>query len=201
MKNLLLSLVSLLFTNGLLAQTTTISAQKKLTDVICSCLGETDLDKITSKQAAIDVFTNCFTKRTDLLMQVATERHIEITDDAAMEKIGTDIGKDLLAQNCAAFLKVSVKMVQSEKNNQGTGSTTGTFKRIDNKGFNYIVITENGNEKSFLWLTQFAGSEKFMDNTTSLTGKNLNVSWKEIEVYLPQAKGYYKVKEITEIDF
>ena len=92
-------------------------------------------------------------------------------------------------------------MVQSEKNNQGTGSTTGTFKRIDNKGFNYIVITENGNEKSFLWLTQFAGSEKFMDNTTSLTGKNLNVSWKEIEVYLPQAKGYYKVKEITGIDF
>ncbi|MGZ3874908.1 MAG: hypothetical protein ACXVJD_18450, partial [Mucilaginibacter sp.] len=60
--------------------------------------------------------------------------------------------------------------------------------------------TDNGNsEKSFIWLRQFPGSEKFMNGPLTLAGKKLNISWQEIEVYLPQAKGYYKVKEITGI--
>ena len=40
-----------------------------------------------------------------------------------------------------------------------------------------------------------------MNGTTALTGKNLKITWEEIEVYLPQVKGYYKVKEITRVDF
>ncbi|MEO6633843.1 MAG: hypothetical protein ABIN13_19020, partial [Mucilaginibacter sp.] len=56
-------------------------------------------------------------------------------------------------------------------------------------------------EKSFLWLREFPGSDKFMNSPAQLKGKKLKVTWHEMEVYLPQAKGYYKVKEITAIDF
>jgi hypothetical protein len=32
-----------------------------------------------------------------------------------------------------------------------------------------------------------------------LAGKKIDITWQEMEVYLPQAKGYYVVKEITGI--
>ena len=84
---------------------------------------------------------------------------------------------------------------------EAVGASTGKFKRIDNKGFNYIVITgSGGNEKSFLWLRQFPGSENFMNGSLKYIGKNVTIKYQEIEVYLPQAKGYYRVKEITSLD-
>jgi hypothetical protein len=92
-------------------------------------------------------------------------------------------------------------MVESDKgDDEATGDSEGVFKRIDSKGFNYFVITDqNKSEKSFLWLQEFPGSDKFFGDNTKFIGKKLKIEWKEIEVYLPQAKGYYKVKEITGI--
>ena len=121
-------------------------------------------------------------------------------DDNAMHDLGIDIGKDLLKEKCEDFMKLAVKMAQ--KDDAETKSTTeGKFKRIDNKGFNYIVLTDNNNqEKSFLWLRQFPGSESFTTNTAQYLGKRIKIDWKEIEVYLPQARGYYKVKEIISLD-
>jgi hypothetical protein len=79
--------------------------------------------------------------------------------------------------------------------------TIGVFKRIDQKGFDYIVIVDNDSEKSFIWLRQFPGSEKFMNGITQYIGKKMRITWQNIEVYLPQSKGYYNVKEIKYLDF
>ena len=201
MKKVILQIIFLCITTGLFAQNTTSTLERQLTDTICNCLARTDIDKITDKNTAIDVFTACFAQRTDLLMKLAREKGIDVANKESMRQIGTDIGKDLLAQNCVAFSKISVKMVQGEREKENKGDNTGIFKRIDVKGFNYIVISEGGNEKSFIWLKQFPGSEKFINNTVALAGKKIKISWEEIEVYIPQAKGYYKIKEITSIEF
>jgi len=134
-------------------------------------------------------------------MKLADEKHVDPTDNPAMRQLGIQIGKDLLIQNCAAFTRLSVKMVQNKsKEDEGEGYNEGKFKRIDTKGFNYIVITDkSGSEKSFIWYRQFPGSEKFMGGGTSYVGKNVKIKYQELEVYLPQAKGYYKVKEIVEL--
>lgn len=202
MKKLLLLLIIAAFYTSAKAQTPG-QAEKIVTDTICSCLSKVDVSKITSKQDAINIFTECFAKRTDLLMAVADEKHIDPTDQVAMRQLGIDIGKNLLKQNCDAFTKISVKMVQSTAQTEaGAGVSSGVLKRVDLKGFNYIVIADNsGSEKSFLWLRQFAGSEKLTVPVAQLAGKKLKITWQEIEVYLPQAKGYYKVKEITAVDF
>jgi len=94
-------------------------------------------------------------------------------------------------------------MAKSDKGDDepAVQSTAGVFKRVDLKGFNYLIIKDqNSSEKSFLWLRQFPGSEQFMNGTAKLAGKKVKVSWQEIEVYLPAAKGYYKVKEITGVE-
>ena len=183
------------------AQTKISANEQKLTDTICNCLTKVDLSKITSKKDAIAVFTDCFTKRTDLLMQLANEKHIDPADRPSMRQIGVDIGKDLLSENCVAFTNISVKMAQKDNEQAGEEVSEGEFKRIDVRGFNYIVLADStSREKSFIWLRQFPGSEKFMNGGTAYIGKNVKIKYQELEVYLPQARGYYKVKEIVSLN-
>ncbi len=203
MKSLLPFLVFTLSINCLLAQRVAGPAEKKLTDSICDCMTKVDFTKVTTKQQATAVFSDCFAQHPALLVDVATERHTTMADDEGMNKIGNDIGESLMKQNCAAAMKLGLLMADDKKNSdEATSETNGTFNRIDLKGFNYIVVTDNANsEKSFLWLREFPGSDKFMNGPVQLKGKKLKVTWREMEVYLPAAKGYYKVKEITAVDF
>lgn len=176
--------------------------ERRITDSICACVTKLDMAKITNKQEAVEAYTNCITQKSDMLVDLANEDNVEMTDVDAMKKIGVNIAVNLMKQGCPNFTKLGLFFAKKDGDVAGnlTGSTRGNYKRTDLKGFNYIVITDNGNsEKSFIWLRQFPGSEKFMNGSGSLAGKKLNVSWQEIEVYLPQAKGYYKVKEITGI--
>lgn len=185
------------------AQTKISANEQKLTDTICNCLTKVDLSKIASRKDAIAVFTDCFTKRTDLLMQLANEKHIDPTDRVAMKQIGIDLGKDLFSQNCVAFTNISVKMAQkeSEQADENHEVGEGEFKRIDVRGFNYIVLSDStSREKSFIWLRQFPGSEKFMNGGAAYIGKKVKIKYQELEVYLPQARGYYKVKEIVSLN-
>jgi hypothetical protein len=201
MKKLLLATILLFaFIQKPFAQTTAMGpVERKFTDALCTCIGEIDQSKLTTAKEASDAFMNCFMAKSDMFVDLAAEKHVDMEDQQAMHKLGTEIGKNLVAEKCPGFLKLAVKM--SGKTETEANTTEGSFKRVENKGFNYIVLTgADGSEKSFLWLRQFTGSEIFMADTAKYTGKNLRISWREIEVYLPQAKGYYNVKEITGIE-
>ncbi|MXV14665.1 hypothetical protein [Hufsiella ginkgonis] len=202
MNNLFLCFCVWAFCTGLsFAQDTPMGpAEKKMTDSVCKCVNLVDLKKISTREEAIAAYTNCITKNADIMMSLVDERKADINDKAAMTVIGVDLAKNLLKTGCENFAQLSLLTTK------GTGAeaksvTTGTFKRIDVKGFNYIVLKDAaGNEQSFLWLRQFPGSEQFAGSTLKLAGKPLKVTWQEMEVYLPAAKGYYKVKEITAIE-
>jgi hypothetical protein len=189
---------SIFYAATLHAQTPAVGpVERKITDSICNCITRLDQSKLHTKKEASDAFMDCFTKQADQLVALAEEKNVSIEDNVAMHALGVGLGKNLLNQNCQGFIQLAIKMAQ--KDDPGASSTQGKFKRIDNKGFNYIVLVdENNQEKSFLWLQQFTGSENFK-NPASFAGKGLKIDWKEIEVYLPEAKGYYKVKEITAI--
>ncbi|TSD67695.1 hypothetical protein FFF34_009995 [Inquilinus sp. KBS0705] len=200
MKKIILVLILGSFYFKANAQTVVGPVEKKITDNLCDCINKLDLSKITNSEEANKAFMDCFMAQADLAVDLAAERGVELSDNVAMNKMGTDIGRNLLKQKCEGFLKLAVKMA-NKKDQIAVQATTGTFKRVDVKGFNYIVITDNaGSEKSFLWLRQFPGSEQFTGSTIKFAGKKLKISWQDIEVYLPTAKGYYQVKEITAID-
>jgi hypothetical protein len=179
--------------------------EQRMTDSLCGCVSKIDISKIATKEDAVAAYTNCVGQHVDILTSLTEERHIEFTNIDAMRGLGMDLAKNLMRQNCPSFMKLS--MLMSKENDKGQSiseshSTTGSFKRMDSKGFNYLVINDlNNSEKSFLWLRQFPGSEKFMNGVIAMAGKRIKVTWHELEVYLPQAKGYYNVKEITGIDF
>lgn len=183
------------------AQTTPGPVEKQISDSVCNCLTRVDLTKVTTKEQATSVIMNCFTKNPSLIVALAEERKVNIEDQAAMRAVGVDVGKNLMKMNCDAYMKLSVIMAADKTNQLTNGHVTqGKLVRIDNKGFNYFVIVdENKKEHSFLWLHQFAGSEKFVNGLGIYAGKKVSITWQETEVFLPLAKGYYNVKEITSL--
>lgn len=174
-------------------------AEKKITDSLCIALSRLDISKINNQKDAEAAFLDCFMKQSAMFEEVTNERKVQMNDHVAMHQLGVDIGKNLFNMKCDAFLKLAMKMAPGKAENDES-EVSGIFKRIETRGFNYIIISGPDNkEKSFLWLHQFAGSEKFMDGGIAYAGKKVSISYKEMEVYLPAAKGYYIVKEIVSL--
>lgn len=177
-------------------------AERQMTDSICSCVNKLDISKITTQEEATKAYTGCILNHVDLLAGLAAERNVELSDAKAMTKVGEDIAFSLLKQDCKGFKALAILLGNNNAGVEeaGTGTVSGNLKRIENKGFNYFVITDNeNNEKSFIWLRQFPGSENFIGSDSKYIGKKITIKYKELEVYLPQAKGYYKVREITSV--
>jgi len=177
-------------------------AEQKITDSICNCVVKLDMSKITNKDEATAAYTDCILKHADLLAALASERNVELSDRKAMEAVGVDIAADLLTQNCNGFKELAILLGggQSDSSEAKTSTVTGTLKRIETRGFNYFVIVDRTNkESSFIWLRQFPGSDEFMNGGAKHIGKRLTIQYTEMEVFLPQAKGYYKIKEIVSI--
>ncbi len=189
----------ILFIQKLLAQSQVGPVEQKMADSLCSAIGRLDMSKITNKQEATAAYTQCVMNYLDIVQDLANEKKVDVANTDDMTKVGIDLAKDLMVMKCAGFMKLATFMANESSADENI--TTGAFKRIDNKGFDYLVITDSaGSEKSFLWLRQFPGSENFMNNTAKYIGKKFKIKSQDIEVYLPVAKGYYKIKEITGIE-
>ena len=201
-KNLLLfTIIFMIMCGAVHAQMATPGPiEQQMTDSLCKSLARLDISKITTKEEAVKAYTECVMAHADLLPDLAAERKVDMTDHNAMRTVGIDLAKNLMKQKCDYFMKLSGLMAQKTADAEDN-VTSGVFRRVDQKGFNYIVITDNSkSEKSFIWLRQFPGSENFMNGVIKYVGKKVNIKWQELEVYLPLAKGYYKVKEILAVD-
>jgi hypothetical protein len=145
MKKTFLSLL-ILIVAVITAQAQTKAAgpvERKLMDSLCVSLGKIDQEKITTKEEATTAFMDCFRSLSYMLLDVAQERGIDASDNAAMNAVGKEIGQNLVREKCTAFIKLASKMAGvNGKLDGSTGTTQGTLKRIENKGFNYFVITD-----------------------------------------------------------
>ncbi len=192
--------LSLYFSFTSFGQTTLGDAEKELTQKLCDCISGLDMDQISEKTAANKAFMDCFTQQTNLVVKMAEERGADITDRAAMRELGVGIGKNLLNINCPNYVVLSTRMAENASG-ENTGTTEGKLKRIDTKDFNYFVMTDlDNNEKSFIWLRQFPGSEQFMNVTGKTKNEKVRIGWREIEVFIPSAKNYYKIKEVVSLE-
>ncbi len=203
MKNFFSILLVIFFTSfGLTAQT----AINKAAEKTCDCLNKQPVPETLNQEEFTLMITKCLTQPMmddlDNLLKAVGEKEIS---EGAGEKIGVQIAGKLLSI-CPKFTELTMKMSEDQKktetvvSNDATDFTVGSFTKIEQDGFNYIYLkTSEGKTESFLWMKYFKGSDKFEGDTTALVGKKIKVLWKETEVYLPKAKGYYKLKEIVEI--
>jgi hypothetical protein len=177
----------------------------KVANTVCACLSKIDMSAITTKDQATAAFMTCFVSNAAGVIDLARERKLDFSDQAAMKALGLEVGKELLVQGCTSFVQLSVKMAGAQTpNGVNVGNsevTAGRLVRVDNREFRYLVVADAANrENTFIWLRYFKGSEKFIEIPDAYIGKPLKIQWQETEVFLPSAKGYFKLKEITGIE-
>ena len=187
------------------AKSQTDTTMQVFVDSVCKCLSKVDLNTIKNQSDAQAALSGCIlNENMNLLMKVAEKRGVDITDQEGMEKIGKELAIEMMKQNCSAFVQMSVKMSKAgpvaDEEVLDVSSTTGTLSSVETKEFCKFNLTDaRGKKTSFYWLHHFKNSEKFTDQPSKYVGKKLKVFWQETEVYVPAAKGYYKIKEIKEI--
>lgn len=201
----------ILFTPWMLLTGLFVSAQQKdtlmqqTTTDICNCLNKIKVDSSNMKEYK-DAFMTCFTTGAmDHIVALAEARHLDITDQKAMESLGVEIGKELITYKCPGYLtyaRLTAEEKLDAKKASSESSTRGKLVRIDRKDFVYLVLRDASNrEQSFIWLEYFEGSEKYFGSgLEKMIGKTLTISWKEKEFYLPKADNYFKVKEIMGLE-
>lgn len=77
----------------------------------------------------------------------------------------------------------------------------GKINSIEGNEFSTIIVKDSsGKMQKFLWMENFSGSEKLINNV-SVEGLKVEVIYKNFECYSPQLKEYVIRKKIIAIDF
>lgn len=182
------------------------STMKTFVDSVCKCLTRIDLSGVKTSSEAKAVLGKCFLSgNMDLLMKLAEEKGVDISSSQAMEKIGQDVGVELFKQGCQPFIQLSIRMAKEdavkEADDVEVDDLTGTLTSIETKEFTKFIVTEtSGKRHTLYWLHHFKNSEKFIDQPSKYIGKKMKIYWQEMEVFVPSAKGYFKIKEIKAIE-
>ena len=188
---------------------------QKVADSTCKCLNEKKELNVKDIEAFQMEMGLCMMSGiSDLSEAELAELDIDPTDQNAMYQFGERVGQ-LMSISCPTFLKIVTDMMTEEdselleivkdKNGEGAtkdfGSVQGELVRIDTDKFATVIIKDaDGKRQELVWLKYFTNSEVLMDSTESLQGKVLNFEYVEYEVYLPGAKGYFKIKEIKSLE-
>lgn len=117
-------------------------------------------------------------------------------------KLGEQVGYKM-AKICPEVFQSFVDEAVNTKSSNVTKSVTsisGNIESITGDDFSFVYLKdENGKTHKFLWLRNFEGSAKLMENS-KLKSKVI-IHYKNIECYIPKMNDYYSLKEITKIEF
>lgn len=118
------------------------------------------------------------------------------------EKGGEEFGHKIgikMAGVCPETLMAFADDVDSGE--EDTFLIEGKMKSISGNDFNYINIEDkSGKSQKFLWLGNFKGSDKLIDNK-KVKGLKVSVTYKNTECFSPKLQEYIIVKEIIEIEY
>jgi hypothetical protein len=180
---------------------------KKLADETCDCMKAKDLDNATMEDLQMKLGMCMVEKAMPLNEQIKEELGIDLF--AGGEAAGRELGEKVsfeLAISCPTFQEKAMELMQAGGTTGTTkvaaaGQATGPIKEFKTDGFvNIILEGDGGRQLKFLWLRHFPGSEKLIGNMDAFVGKNVTIGFREIEVFLPQAGDYFKVKEIISLE-
>ena len=123
-----------------------------------------------------------------------------------MRQMGMEVG-GMLAQTCPSFMTLSVAIANDANaaNPAAAASTTGqTLGQLGqlNAGTSGLlgIQTSKTAREEFAWLHRFAGADELLPQLAKLQGRQVRVSWQEVEVFQLATQDYRKLREITGIE-
>ena len=91
------------------------STKKRIVDSTCACLTTMpDIEKKTKEELQLAIGQCMMQKSMTDFMMLAQERNIEMTDMDGMQKLGAEIGMDLVKSNCKAMNDIMLKMAEGK---------------------------------------------------------------------------------------
>ena len=183
--------------------------KKKIVDSTCTCLSEVpDISKKSQDELQMLIGQCMMKKSLEDFMALAQERNIEMTDNDAMQKLGAEIGMDLMKADCKAMTEIMITMAQSKmaRNKQQTEEIAeyriikGVIKNVEVKDFVYVTVMSGAKSTQLVWSDLVNNGTTYAKNLLLLKNKSLGFSYEEKEVYSIKAKAYITVKMIKGIE-
>ena len=123
------------------------------------------------------------------------------SDKEVMRQLGRDVA-GVMMQSCTNFTTLSLAIVGKEVPSTAatTGQTVGQLGPLRGTEAGTLELQVSKTEKaSFAWLHRFAGADELLPQLNQLQGRQVRVSWQEVEMFQPSTKQYQRVHEITGI--
>jgi hypothetical protein len=142
-------------------------------------------------------------------MALAQERNIEMTDLEGMQKLGAEIGMDLVKADCKAMTDIMQKIAQSQGKSDSPETPVvvkeakmikGKVTNVEVKDFVYITVLSGAKSTQLVWSDLVTNGNTYAKNLLALKNKSIGFSYAEKEVYSIKAKAYITVKMVTEIE-
>ncbi|GAB2812743.1 hypothetical protein [Ferruginibacter profundus] len=192
------------------AVTAQTDLKKKIVDSTCACLSELpDISKKSQEELQMAIGQCMMKKSLEDFMALAQERNIEMTDAEAMQKLGAEIGMDLMKADCKAMTEIMMKMAQSQMKSpspekeeviRDTRMVKGKVTNVEVKDFIYITVLSGAKSTQLVWSDYVTNGNNYAKNLLSLKNKSVEFSYIEKEVYSTKSKAYINVKMISGIE-
>jgi len=192
------------------AATAQTDLKKKIVDSTCACLSEMpDIANKSQEELQIAIGQCMMKKSLEDFMALAQERNIDLTDTEAMQKLGTEIGMDLVKADCKAMNAIMLKMAQGQVKSGAPDkmdrveeykTAKGVVKNVEFRDFVYVTVLSGAKSTQLVWSDFVTGGNTYAKNLLSLKNKTLEFSYVEKEVYSTRAKAYITVKMISGIE-
>ncbi len=204
LKKIILLTVILNFTS-LFAQTED-EAYVILANETCECISKKGLDMTKDQiKANLGICMLSSLGRNKEKFEKAN-LHISMNDYESGRALGEKVGVKMAVICPEVFMTFMDEETEGEYDDDDTAtkSTTisGVIKSISDGDVSYIAIFDLNNKvQQFIWLRNFEGSDKIIENEKAVIGKKVKIEFVNTECYIPKMKEYYMLKEIVKMKF
>lgn len=167
---------------------------------VCKCMTDRNVLDINDQQKLITAVGICIAESyTTHQEQVSTELGIDELNDETGHALGNKVGVRMM-KYCPDYLMKMGQVASQNTSGESTYVLNGKVDSMEKGDFiTYKLKDSEGKIHKLLWYQHFKGSDDLIDDPKKLVGKNVSVTLKDVECYIPKAQAYYSIKEIVEL--
>lgn len=211
MKRILFAFTFLVASFWAMSQTRT--TKDILLDTLCKCItAKKDELKNASPDKIQQEVMSCFmSDGLELLMKYAQEKKVTMTDQAAMQKLGNEIGMEL-AKKCPAMMQLAINSAIADSsegagiskivNEAETSEMEGTIVSLNTTEFpaSIQLKQKNGTVKKVYLVSEFYTDDDNFYNTSYLPGKKVTAEISSQKIFIPSKKKFVTLDVVVKLN-
>jgi hypothetical protein len=203
----------ILLTGFLWAASQTKTTKDILLDTLCKCITakKDELKNASPGDIQKEVMSCFMSDGLELLMKYAEEKKVSMTDQAAMQKLGNEIGMEL-AKKCPAMMQLAINSAIADTS-EGAGiskivsegettETVGTIVSLNTTEFpaSIQLKQKNGTVKKAYLVSEFYTDDDNFYNTGYLPGKKVVAEVSSQKIFIPSKKKFVTLDVVVKLN-